>query len=186
VNRLFGAIVLLLACSLQLPPVSATEAQGPLPLLSQLSTYPHARQVSREQRDVIDYEIGLGAMQKVRGSWRFKHSERHSGRLIAYTWQIVDGFSSAEVLEELSRKVSGLEGATELFACDGRACGRGVEWANRVFGQRVLYGREDQQRYRVYALAQEAQYRLLVYSALRTADRQYLHVELLEILSEVE
>jgi hypothetical protein len=57
-----------------------------------------------------------------------------------------------------------------------------VQWANRVFRQRVLYGREDLQRYRVYALEEAgAQYRLVVYSAARTADRQYLHVDLLLI-----
>jgi hypothetical protein len=68
-----------------------------------------------------------------------------------------------------------------LFSCDGRACGRAVQWANRVFGQRVLFGREDLQRYAVFALPGENAGRLLVYSAERTADRQYLHVEWLQI-----
>jgi len=68
-----------------------------------------------------------------------------------------------------------------LFSCDGRACGQGVQWANRVFHQRELYGREDLQRYRVYSLEGDSSYRLVVYGAERTLDRQYLHVDLLRI-----
>ena len=82
-------------------------------------------------------------------------------------------------MEELLGSAAIEEGASELFTCNGRACGHGSQWANRIFGQRVLYGREDMQRYRVYALEREVSYRMVVYSSSRTADRQYLHVELL-------
>lgn len=162
---------------------SFAASAAPEALLQTHNDYPHARQIAFSQREVIDHEIGLGAMQKVRGKWQLKHSERLSGTLTSYTWQIVDGFTSAEVMDELLGSLLEEEGVIELFTCDGRACGQGVQWANRVFHQRVLYGREDMQHYRVYALQGEPDYRLVVYSAARTADRQYLHVELLRILN---
>ena len=115
-------------------------------------------------------------MQKIRGSWRFKTSERQSGTLIRYTWQIVDGFTSNEVLEEIEMSLSD---ARLLFSCDGRSCGQGVQWANRVFRERVLYGRDDLQRYRVFDPQGDGRYRLLLFSSARTSDRQYLHAELL-------
>jgi hypothetical protein len=118
----------------------------------------------------------------VRGQWRFKHSERLSGTLLSHTWQIIDGMTSAQVMEDLLHAVATGEGANLLFACRGRACGQGVQWANRVFREQVLYGREDLQRYRVYALQEgEHTYRLIAYSSARTADRQYLHVDLLRV-----
>lgn len=163
-----------LACLLWLVPAQAEPQQ----LLQTLDSYPHAQQVSADRREVLDYEIGLGAMQKVRGAWRFKHSERLSGSLQSYTWQIVDGFSSREVADELT---ANLQGQELLFACEGRSCGSGAQWANRVFRQRILYGREDLQRYQVYRLNGEGEQRLLVFDAARTADRQYLHVELLQL-----
>ena len=153
-------------------------AESPAAVLSALDAYPHAVQVNLEERDVIDHEIGLGALEKVRGSWRFKRSERQTGQLLSYTWQIVDGFDSSEVLEEVETK---LADSQLLFSCDGRSCGRGVQWANRVFGQRVLYGRDEQQRYRVYDPLGDGSYRLLLFSSARTADRQYLHAELLTL-----
>lgn len=154
---------------------------GPLALLEQLDAYPHARQIAFSKQEVVDREIGLGAIQKVRGEWRFKHSERHSGTLVSYTWQILDDFTSAQVMKDLLDSVAKEEGASLLFACQGRACGQGVQWANRVFHERVLYGREDSQRYQVYGLQGDETWRLVAYSAQRTEDRQYLHVELLRI-----
>lgn len=156
-------------------------ADMPQEWLRQLNDYPHARLVDSSEGGVTDHEIGLGAIQKVRGSWRFKESERLSGELLRYTWQILDGFTSREVMEELVGAVEGQQGSELIFECVGRACGSAVQWANRVFRQRVLYGREGEQRYRVYALQQEHLYRLVIYSAARTADRQYLHVDLLRV-----
>jgi len=153
----------------------------PVALLERLDAYPYTKQIAFSKREVFDREIGLGAIQKVRGEWRFKHSERLSGTLVSYTWQIIDGFGSAQVMEDLLDALTMEEGASLLFTCQGRACGQGVQWANRVFHEQVLYGREDLQRYRVYAIEGEQSHRLIAYSAKRTEDRQYLHVELLQL-----
>ena len=153
----------------------------PLALLERLDAYPYTKQIAFSKKEVLDHEIGLGAIQKVRGEWRFKHSERLSGTLVSYTWQILDGFDSAQVMEELLDVLAKEEGTSLLFTCQGRACGQGVQWANRVFHEQVLYGREDLQRYRVYAIEGEQTHRLIAYSAKRTEDRQYLHVDLLQI-----
>ena len=133
-----------------------------------------------------DHEVGLGAIRKKSGAWSFKTSERHSGLLQRNTWQIVDGFTSQEVLAELEMLLNEAEGSELLFNCEGRSCGQGVQWANRVFGERVLYGREEMQRYRVYALKGAVNYRVILYSGARTADRQYLHMESLRISSPVD
>ena len=146
-------------------------------LLQQVDDYPHTKQVEFSEREVIAHEVGLGAIQKIRGEWQFKHSERLTGTLLSYTWLIGNGFSSAEVMAQLLDSVAKVEGGSELFACDGRACGRAVQWANQVFNERILYGREDLQQYRVYAWQGAGEARLLTYSAERSADRQYLHVE---------
>jgi uncharacterized protein DUF4892 len=157
--------------------VVTAQSPGVVALLQEVDAYPHTQQVEFSQREVIDYEVGLGAIQKIRGEWHFKDSERVSGTLLSYTWLMDPGFSAAELMAQLLDSVADINGASELFACEGRACGRAVQWANRVFKQRVLFGREDLQRYRVYSFEGTPRARLLTYSAERTADRQYLHVE---------
>jgi hypothetical protein len=170
------ALALLLAVS-----SAATRAGTGLELLQQLNEYPHSRLMDLEQEDVLDYEVGLGAIQKIGGAWRFKDSERLNGKLSSYTWQIIDGFTSIEVMDDLVNATQQLEGAQLLFACEGRGCGRGVQWANRVFHQPLLYGREELQRYRVYSLGGDPRSLLIMFAASRTADRQYFHAELLEV-----
>ncbi|MEP0201897.1 MAG: DUF4892 domain-containing protein [Halioglobus sp.] len=151
-------------------------------VLLQLDAYPHAVAIEASQEQTIDHEVGLGALRKVAGSWRFKTSERASGLLQRTTWQIVDGFTSSEVLSELENSVAELPDHVLLFSCEGRACGPGSQWASRVFGQRILYGRDEQQRYRVYRITEgQAEYRLLMYASARTSDRQYLHTDLLKM-----
>jgi hypothetical protein len=184
--RFFHQFALFLAYILYLLYAGTVSAEdgSPEALLRHLDESPQVRQIAFSSEEVVDLEIGLGAIQKVRGVWRFKHSERLSGTLLSYTWQIGNGYRAVEVMAQLLESVGQIEGATNLFSCDGRACGRAVEWANRVFEERVLYGREDKQQYRVYAFEGEQAGRLIVYSAERTADRQYLHAELLLIAPE--
>ncbi|MEH6583035.1 MAG: DUF4892 domain-containing protein [Halioglobus sp.] len=159
----------------------AGQAQLPFELVDKLNAYPHAVEVSQAALEVRDHEVGLGAIKKVRGVWQFKKSERLSGSLDRHTWQIVDGFSSLEVFEGLVAELESAGAAELLFACEGRSCGQGVQWANRVFGERILYGREELQRYSVYALTGETTFRVILYSSARTADRQHLHMESLEL-----
>jgi hypothetical protein len=161
--------------------VAGVAAQEPARILQELDEYPHAQREDFSQAQVIDHEVGLGAMKKVRGVWQFKESERLSGELTRYTWRIVDGFTSREVMEELEQQLQQAEGTELLFSCDGRACGHGSQWANRVFQQRLLYGRQDLQYYRVFSLGDNSEFRLAVYAAARSADRQYLHAEILQL-----
>ncbi len=159
----------------------AEKSASPEELLKRFDAYPHAEMIDSSNTQVIDYEIGLGAIQKSQGAWRLKHSERVTGQLQTYTWQIIDGFTSREVAEELSGIIEGDPANVLLFSCESRACGPGVQWANRVFKQRLLYGQESLQQYRAYSLTQSVEYRLVIYNSARTADRQYLHVELVRL-----
>lgn len=162
-------------------------AQGPGPgdIIDEFDDWPHLETISESATVVADHEIGLGALKKVRGAWGFKESERLSGELLGRTWRVRDGYTSQEVLEELEGAFA-QAGASLLFACDGRGCGSGAQWANRVFGQRLLYGREDLQRYRVYSVpgaggkqGAGGATRVLMFAAARSSERQYLHVEML-------
>jgi len=194
---LMRILVLLSLCAV----ASASLAGSLESQLRQFANSPHLELVTEQQKEVEDHLLGLGAMKKVRGAWGLKASARVTGSLMSYTWRVVDGFGSEEVLAELQAALlpqlqDGAEGkgATShigsadkpldtvetLYACDGRACGHGAQWASRVFGQRILYGRGDAQRYRIYGLESGA-YRLVLYASVRSSDRQYVHVELIRL-----
>lgn len=164
---------------------AAAEVSAPMQLLTGLDDFSHAQQIAFSETEVLDYEVGLGAIQKLSGDWDFKRSERFDGLLTRYTWRIDKGFTSFELMNELRAKVDELGTEALIFGCDGRACGNGVEWANRAFQQPFLYGRADMQRYRVYSIGESPRYLLLIYASARTSDRQYLHTELLQVRERV-
>ncbi len=177
-NRFAWLMFVASLLTVTVPLTALAETREARELLTELADFPHTLEVSHSETAVVDYEIGLGAMQKHMGNWRFKQSLRVDGERVRYTWQIIDGFSAAEVAEQLVEALEEDSANTLLYSCEGRACGNGAQWANRVFGERILYGRAEYQNYRVYQLAGQPLSYLLVYTAARTADRQYLHAEL--------
>ncbi|MBA6412403.1 DUF4892 domain-containing protein [Parahaliea sp. F7430] len=188
-RALMASLLLLLSASSSGSEAAASEQSSAGPLLKiilELDGFPHAEQVQYSSETVLDYEVGLGAMQKQMGDWQFKRSERLDADVLRYTWQIIDGFTSSELYDNLLKQVEQLPQSERLFICEARACGNGAQWANRVFRQRLLYGRADAQRYAVYRVNTEPGYWLLAYASARSADRQYLHVELLRLAPQLE
>lgn len=163
--------------------LKAADQPGPLEVLETVAQFSQAElaEVSRGE-PVRRHLIGLGAMQKVRGVWRPDESVRLSGTLSRFTWRALDSFPSEVLLEDVESDLGAVMTLEPLFSCEARACGDSAQWANRIFAQRVLYGRADSQRYRVYSVSQGgAEYRVMLYASARTSDRQYLHAEVLEL-----
>lgn len=163
-----------------LAPARGVAQEGPQAYLEWLQSAPYLQLVdSQPEAPVSAYTVPLGAIQKIRGVWAPRRSERLSGARRSYTWRVEEGFSVAEVIAELDRRLA-LDGAAEIrFRCDARACGSSVQWANRIFGERLLYGTEASQRYRVLAFPAADRERLLIYGSARSNERQYLRVDLL-------
>lgn len=76
-------------------------------------------------------------------------------------------------------------GAQVLFECSGIRCGRSNVWANQIFNQSVLYGRDATQDYLVAGLVTDDGSRWLtsVYTVTRGNLREYVWVEHLKVAS---
>jgi len=74
-------------------------------------------------------------------------------------------------------------GAQVLFECSGIECGRSNVWANQIFGQRVLYGRDATQDYLVAGstASDGSRWLTLVYTVTRGNLREYVWVEHLAV-----
>lgn len=121
---------------------------------------------------VRGFPIPLGKMKKLRGSWQLEESEPVSGELVRTTWQVRG--EPVQVLYD--EAVAVLEGsATLVWSCSSRGCGNASEWASRVYQERLLYGRDEYQNYAAFRT--DAGEWLTLFSAARTTDRQYLHMD---------
>lgn len=121
----------------------------------------------------VGFPVPLGAMNKVRGIWQLERSENVSGQMIRTTWR-VDQSPVTDLFDSLKQELSGV--GDLQFTCSDRACGNAAEWASRVYGERLLYGRDEYLRYAAFRLPDGAW--LTLFSAARTTDRQYLHLDI--------
>ncbi len=116
--------------------------------------------------------VPLGAMKKISGIWRLGAFEPVVGSMERTTWQ-VKGLPVLEMFENAEKLISA--NATQRWECSERSCGNASEWASRVYGERLLYGRDEFMRYVAYEMPDGTW--VTLFSAARTADRQYLHLD---------
>ncbi len=90
--------------------------------------------------------------------------------------------SRAAAREHYLRAVQ-TRGGQLLYECSGMACGRSNVWANQIFQQPGLLGRDNSQDYFVSAVADEEGRRwlTLIYTVTRGNLREYVWVEHLEV-----
>lgn len=168
-KQVLGAVAGLL-----LLPQAFAQADG-LPI----AIYEHALVHHSESPLQTEYEIGLGALQKVGGRWRFKASERVSGELSRTTWQVAEAYTAEEAFTWYRGEIEAL--AEPLFLCSGRDCGRSAQWADRVFQQRVLYGHDDKQLYGAWRGQVDGQLvTWVLYGVQRSSRRHYIHLDVLK------
>ncbi len=81
------------------------------------------------------------------------------------------------------RQLLQARGARVLHECSGVSCGRSVIWANRIFGQAILNGRDSDQDYLVAGSLDEdgTRWLTLVYTVTRGNLREYVWVEHLRL-----
>lgn len=131
------------------------------------------------------HQVMLSPIREVGSELRAERSERlaveGSGRLL----EIAPGITRQDAwrwyLEQLQTR-----NAAILFQCSGRECGRSNVWANQVFGQAMLYGRDARQDYLVAGFEDREGQRWLVvlYTVTRGNQREYVWLEQLQLSDE--
>jgi hypothetical protein len=173
-------IILILVSAL-----SATALAQTVQLPGDLSAYPHGQLHSSAGPVQQDYLVGLGALQKIGGKWRHKQSERVSGDLLSYTWQINEAYTSDEAFLWMVESLP--ESAVLLFECVGRNCGSSAQWASRVFDERVLYGHDERQRYGAWRVQSGGLDTIVVlYASDRANRKHYLRLDILQTQAQGE
>ena len=122
---------------------------------------------------VRDYRFALGSVVKINRDVRIDKEQQLSGELTRTTWEMPKSFDPSELLQALRDQVVRQKGDI-LFECDGRDCGTSNIWANDLFNNADLYGRDDYQRY--FAAKLDDQY-LAAYAVRRGNRRVYLHLD---------
>jgi phenylpyruvate tautomerase PptA (4-oxalocrotonate tautomerase family) len=150
--------------------VSANEA-APLP--NGITIDQSAELDQQITQTVRDYRFALGAVVKINRDVRIDKEQQLSGELTRTTWEMPKSFDPDELLIEFRDQVVRQKGEI-LFECAGRDCGPSNIWANDLFNNADLLGRDDYQRY--FAAKLDDQY-LAAYAVRRGNRRVYLHLD---------
>lgn len=156
-------LIILLGCVLA--SVLASDAHA------ELVPFPEATIVAEGVEAPKSREFVLSAVEKNR---RETSIERLVDVVAGRRWttfEVPMGTDPDKLKEHYAAQLAG----QVIFQCEGRDCGRSNTWANQIFGQAVLYGRDQEQ---TYLAAQVGQELVAVYLIKRGNRRQYAHIEM--------
>lgn len=123
------------------------------------------------------YILHLSPLKMINGELQSEKNIQLSGQVSRTTYQIPNSIQKELVFTFFNDQISKKNG-TLLFSCQGRACGSSNDWANQIFKNKTLYGRDRYQRYTVYKISvNNSDTFILLYLTRRGNGRQYIHIE---------
>ncbi|MGM0569211.1 DUF4892 domain-containing protein [Marinobacter sp.] len=150
-----------------------------------LMAFPQAQLEEERSLASASYRVMLSPIREVGSELRAERSERLAVEGTGHLFQMEPGVTRQDArrwyLEQLQTR-----NANILFQCSGRECGRSNVWANQVFDQATLYGRDAQQDYLVAGFEDNDGQRWLVvlYTVTRGNQREYLWLEQLQLADD--
>lgn len=149
-----------------------------------LESLPGSYQKHYSSGNVQDHWVILGAIERIKGAVKPEAEERLSGRLTSWLWQIPAGHDVNESMGFIKKQIP--SSATPLYECEGRACGLSNDYANQVFVQSILYGRDSDQKYWIAFDRANKNTLWVVYGTQRSNKRVYVYAEKLVLKSGQE
>lgn len=149
------------------------------------SGFPDAEINELETIEDTNYRVVLGSLQSTRGQVVPEASERVRGDLTRILYQIPNGFTGQDVYDFFVDQMQ-LRGYSELFTCAGRACGSSENWANDIFGNRILYGPVRNQFYLAMGSDPSGQFYVSAYVITRINRQILAFLEIIELSGSAE
>lgn len=124
----------------------------------------------------------FSAVREVNDELRSESMARLPVRGIGQLWEVSQDASREEARAHFRSELQSLDART-LYECEGRSCGRSNVWANRIFGESKLYGRDENQDYLVAVSTDEMNtvWLTVLYTVTRGNQREYVWLEQLAV-----
>jgi outer membrane protein OmpA-like peptidoglycan-associated protein len=145
-----------------------------------LKPFPNSTLVTSTTTASAVYQVPLGILQRQGNRAAPEKSVRVNGSVTKLLYEISDSFNGAYIRDFFQQQFESA-GFERLFACEGRSCGSSNDWANDVFGNRVLYGPAENQFFMTYLDRSSGRDNYVVsYIITRGNGRLYAYMELVE------
>lgn len=123
------------------------------------------------QQEVSSYRLVLSGLARVQANTVPEHEVRLQGQLWRRTWAIDSQFSLTEVTDYFAAQ---LDGMRVLYECRALDCGSNNFWANNIFENARLVGRDKFQYYRVALQQDNKQSTLYVLYVIERGTKQIM------------
>jgi outer membrane protein OmpA-like peptidoglycan-associated protein len=148
--------------------------------------YSHSSISSTNLLSSDDYLILLSAPKRVNNQLRVEKELRANISGLNETYRINDGHTTEQAFKYYLSQLKQL-GAKIIYQCASRDCGRSSSWAEGVYRNSKLYGKDATQFYFAAAVQSNGeQWLVTVYTVERGNRRVYAHIETLKVNAPLE
>lgn len=113
-----------------------------MPAWADLAVFPEARLSDEKKTQESHYRLILSELKRSQATTFGEREVRLSGQLLRRVWALPSGIDLAEVVTHYQQQLDGMQ---VLYQCQGLDCGSSHFWANEVFANGRLVGREKDQ-----------------------------------------
>lgn len=152
-------------------PIVAAQVPPPEP-------FPEARLDNEVRIQSPGHLVLFSPVREVNNEIRSASMARLPVKGVGQLYEVQGGANREEARDHYLRELQA-RGAQVLFECSGRNCGRSNVWANQIFKQSSLYGRDNNQDYLVAGSIDEngQPWLTMVYTVTRANQREFVWVE---------
>lgn len=169
VNNLYMQTVSTLLCILflslsSLPAQAAFDGQP----------FPRAELLNETQFNDTEYRLVLSGLKRKQGVTSGEVERLITGDILRQVWQISVNHEVNQIIEHF---LAQWQGAILIYRCSGLDCGSSNFWANNIFENAKLYGRDADQAYIVAKVPGDPTKINVLYAVHRSKNKLYFNLD---------
>ncbi|MBL4800049.1 MAG: DUF4892 domain-containing protein [Oleispira sp.] len=144
--------------------------------------FPRATLVQSEEFDDTEYRLVLSGLKRRQTVTSGKVERLLNGDVKRELWQLSSNHNLSQVMDHYLKQWNG----EVLYQCDGLDCGSSNFWANKIFNNAKLYGRDTQQSYAVVIDSQQKDKIHVLYAVQRNKQTIFFNIDEVDSSDAVE
>ena len=146
--------------------------------LSQAQAFPRAELIEETKIENTEYRLVLSELKRKQATTSGEIERLINGDVIREFWTLSVNHDLEQVIEHY---LAQWKGAQIMYRCSGLDCGSSNFWANKIFNNGKLYGRDANQAYLVAMVPGSPNRIFVLYAVQRSQQKMYFNLD--QILS---
>jgi hypothetical protein len=146
--------------------------------LSQAQAFPRAELIEETKIENTEYRLVLSELKRKQATTSGEIERLINGDVIRQLWKLSVNHDVEQVIEHY---LAQWKGAQIMYRCSGLDCGSSNFWANKIFNNGKLYGRDANQAYLVAMVPGSPNRIFVLYAVQRSQQKMYFNLD--QILS---